>query len=307
MPSSSHVEKLDDPPVPWMHGAAGILGGSISMTLFYPLDMLRTRMHIIEDNQKRKTIDAVRTVIKQEGVKGLYRGVKVAVAAHSLGWGLYLTLFRCVQQNIEAIRGEPSTLGDFIGATCAATMTATFVTPINLVKTRTQLAEIPKEQRGVLKVIRRTAEREGWRTLFRGVGPQILLSLHTTIQVALYECLKRSFWGEKDAPMSGVALVSGLSKAVAATICNPLEVMKTRLQDKKNSSSKEYSSMRSAFETIKQKEGYRGFYRGVTVNVCRVVPTTVVAFVLYEQCLQFLNVIAKTLRRDKMKPPQAVK
>ena len=125
MPSSSHVEKLDDPPVPWMHGAAGILGGSISMTLFYPLDMLRTRMHIIEDNQKRKTIDAVRTVIKQEGVKGLYRGVKVAVAAHSLGWGLYLTLFRCVQQNIEAIRGEPSTLGDFIGATCAATMTAT--------------------------------------------------------------------------------------------------------------------------------------------------------------------------------------
>eukprot|EP00331_Platyophrya_macrostoma_P004599 CAMPEP_0176408990 /NCGR_PEP_ID=MMETSP0127-20121128/2260_1 /TAXON_ID=938130 /ORGANISM="Platyophrya macrostoma, Strain WH" /LENGTH=268 /DNA_ID=CAMNT_0017788341 /DNA_START=277 /DNA_END=1084 /DNA_ORIENTATION=- len=229
-------EKLDAPPVPWMHGAAGILGGSISMTLFYPLDILRTRMHTYDDSKKHKPLDDFRSVLKQEGFKGMYKGVKVAVLAHSVGWGLYLTLFRCVQQRVELVRGHPSTLGDFLGACCAATLTATLVTPLNLVKTRTQLAKgvIPDHERGFRRTLARVIHQEGWHALFRGVGPQILLSSHTTIQVALYECLKRQLWGDRDAPMMGVACVSGFSKAFAASVCNPLEVVRTRLQDKKN-------------------------------------------------------------------------
>lgn len=287
-------EKLDAPPVPWMHGAAGILGGSISMTLFYPLDILRTRMHTYDDSKKHKPIDDFRSVLKQEGLRGMYKGVKVAVLAHSVGWGLYLTFFRFVQQRVEVWRGRPSTLGDFVGACCAATLTATLVTPLNLVKTRTQLTkgEIPENERGFRRTLARVVRQEGWRALLRGVGPQILLSSHTTIQVALYECLKRQLWVDQDAPMLGVAFVSGFSKAFAASVCNPLEVVRTRLQDKKNRDKPEYQCMTNAFSHIWRNEGIHGFYRGVGVNVCRVVPTTVVAFVLYEKCLKVIHVFS---------------
>lgn len=292
--SLDEEERLDAPPVPWMHGAAGILGGSISMTLFYPLDFLRTRMHTYDDSKKHKPIDDFRSVLKQEGIRGMYRGVKVAVAAHSIGWGLYLTFFRFAQQNIAAFRGHSSTLGDFLGACCAATTTATLVTPLNLVKTRTQLAKgvIPESERGFRRTLMRIARQEGWSALFRGVGPQILLSSHTTIQVALYECLKRYLWGDNgDAPMMGIALVSGFSKAFAASICNPLEVVRTRLQDKKNREKVEYQNMTNAFKHIWKHEGVRGMYRGIGVNVCRVVPTTICAFVLYEQCLKVIKIV----------------
>jgi solute carrier family 25 (mitochondrial folate transporter), member 32 len=287
-------ERLDAPPVPWMHGAAGILGGSISMTLFYPLDFLRTRMHTYDDSKKHKPIDDFRSVLRQEGVRGMYKGVKVAVAAHSIGWGLYLTFFRFAQQNIAAFRGHSSTLGDFLGACCAAVTTATLVTPLNLVKTRTQLAKgvIPESERGFRRTIVHITRTEGWGALFRGVGPQILLSSHTTIQVALYECLKRWMWGDGgDAPMMGIALVSGFSKAVAASACNPLEVVRTRLQDKKNREKVEYQSMTNAFKHIWKHEGVQGMYRGIGVNVCRVVPTTICAFVLYEQCLKVIKMM----------------
>lgn len=289
-------EKIDAPPVPWMHGFAGIFGGSISMTLFYPLDILRTRMHTYDDRKRHKPLDDLKSLWKQEGMKGMYKGVKVAVLAHSVGWGLYLTFFRIVQQNLAAANGgKHSSLGDFTAACCAATVTATMVTPLNLVKTRTQLAKgiIPDSERGFKKTLKRVVQQEGWRALFRGVGPQILLGSHTTIQVALYEFLKRRLWGDADAPMMGVACASGFSKAVAASVCNPLEVMRTRLQDKANREKPEYQSMKLAFRHIWRNEGVSGLYRGIGVNVCRVVPTTVVAFVCYEKCLRVIHLLSK--------------
>ena len=295
--SDEDNEKIDAPPVPWMHGFAGILGGSISMTLFYPLDILRTRMHTYDDRKRHKPLDDLRSLWKQEGMKGMYKGVKVAVVAHSVGWGLYLTFFRFVQQNIAAANGGTHTsMGDFAAACCAATATATMVTPLNLVKTRTQLAKgvIPDSERGFGKTLRRVVAQEGWRSLFRGVGPQILLASHTTIQVALYEFLKRRLWGDHaEAPMMGVACASGFSKAIAATVCNPLEVVRTRLQDKANREKPEYRSMKHAFRHIWQNEGMSGLYRGIGVNVCRVVPTTVVAFVCYEKCLRVIHLLSK--------------
>lgn len=288
-------EEIDAPPVPWMHGAAGIAGGSISMTLFYPLDFLRTRMHTY-DGKETSQLRSVREIVRQEGFKGMYRGVGVAVGAHSIGWGTYLTLFRAAQGRLASMWGGPSSLGDFIAACCAACVTATMVTPLNLLKTRAQLHdEATKPQpRGVIGKLRHIARTEGWRSLFRGVGPQILLSSHTTIQVALYECIKRQLWGNDHAPVSGVALASAASKSVAAAVCNPLEVCRTRLQDKRNlAKGDQYSSMRAAFRTIWMEEGVRGLYRGVGVNVCRVVPTTVVAFVMYEEILKLIHYFAK--------------
>ena len=64
---------------------------------------------------------------------------------------------------------------------------------------------------------------------------------------------------------------------------------KTRLQDRRNAGNPAYANMSSAFRTIWQNEGLRGLYRGVGVNVMRVIPTTVCAFVLYEKFLSGLH------------------
>ncbi len=282
-------EDLDSPPVPWMHGAAGIMGGAISMTIFYPLDLLRTRAHTT--GQGGRQLRGAWTLLRQEGISGMYRGVTMAVCAHSIGWGTYLTLFRTCQDKLRVANGGDAVSGDFLAACAAATATATLVTPLNLVKTRTQLFDKKGEKpKGVVESLKTVVREEGVRKLFRGLGPQLLLSSHTTIQVAMYEFLKRKLWSNTESPPAfGVALASGVSKAFAAVVCNPLEVCRTRLQDKSNLTGDGYQSMQKAFQTIWKTEGVRGFYRGTVVNLCRVVPTTVVAFVLYEKCLVFIR------------------
>lgn len=296
VPTPHTSEKLDAPPVPWMHGAAGITAGAFSMTLFYPLDLIRTRLHANTGDPSTK-LRGAKKIFADEGIRGLYRGVKIAVASHSIGWGLYLTIFRTFQQRIARAWQCDSSLGDFLAACCAAAVTSTLITPLNVLKTRSQLRE-DKGKSGVLRRLRAIVKSEGPRALLRGVGPQILLSSHTTIQVALYECLKRSLWGKDDAPSLGVALVSGTSKAFASTVCNPLEVCRTRLQDRRNAGNADYQSMGSAFKAIWRDEGIRGLYRGVGVNVMRVVPTTVVAFVVYEKVLSGMHSVHLTLRDD---------
>jgi len=238
--------------------------------------------------------------VRQEGILGLYRGVGMAVASHSLGWGSYLTLFRTAQARIRSVVGKDTTPGDFAAACLAASTTATIVTPLNLVKTRTQLHDnCSTKHKGVVATLRHVVGENGWRALFRGLGPQILLSFHTTIQVALYECLARALWGQRgkhDVPMMSVAIASALSKSVAVVACNPLEVCRTRMQDERNTSrfvtKTNHFGFRSTFQLIRHiyvSEGPRGMYRGTGVNVLRVIPTTVVAFIAYEKCLTIIH------------------
>lgn len=61
--------------------SCGALAGSISQTLTYPLDVLRRRMQVAGmKNSKlgysdRSAIDAIRNIIRSDGILGLYRGL----------------------------------------------------------------------------------------------------------------------------------------------------------------------------------------------------------------------------------------
>ncbi|EPY28716.1 solute carrier family 25 (mitochondrial folate transporter), member 32 [Angomonas deanei] len=270
------------------------MGGSTAMMMFYPLDFLRTRMHTFHQGSCTSPLRSAKEIVRQEGLKGMYRGLGVSVVSHSLGWGMYLLSFRAAQRKIDDLLGgqqdgELSNANQggrvFLSACCAATLTGFLITPIHVIKTRRQLHDGPKRER-----IGNMIKQDGWRAMFRGVGPQILLMGNTTIQVTLYEWFRRNAFSNREDPSSlEVGTASALSKTVACCLFNPLEVVRTRLQDKRNLGTKEYASMSSGLRTIYKNEGVCGLYRALPVNVMRVIPSTVVAFILYEKCLWLIR------------------
>ncbi|KAG8348262.1 putative Mitochondrial carrier protein [Trypanosoma vivax] len=293
-------------PSPLLHAAAGVIGGSLATVMFYPLDFIRTRMHVCE-RANMSVSQLVRQVVSQEGICGVYRGVSVAVASHGIGWGMYLLTFRAAQEKLAPLcsrgremdgdQAEGSKKGvpvmrNFLSACLAALVTGTAITPLHLLKTRRQLLHViqTSESRGFRDDIRRIVHVEGWGSLLRGCAPQMILTGNTTIQVTMYEGLKWCFVGDRGEPSSlEVALMSVVSRATATAIFNPFEVVRTRLQDTRNTSSVEYRSMRVAFQTIWRIEGLGGLYRGLPVNVCRVIPTTAISFMVYEKSLTALT------------------
>lgn len=284
-----------------MHGVAGMMGGSAAMMMFYPLDFLRTRTHTLHQGSRAMPLRSVREILRQEGLRGMYKGIVVSVVSHSIGWGLYLVTFRSAQQRLTELLDE--TLEDsmieqsgldFMSACVAATITGTVVTPLHVVKTRRQLCDGNRLHSGVraqplpsgFAGVRTIVRREGWRAMFRGLWPQILLTGNTTIQVTIYEWFRRNLFTNHENPSPlQVALASGFSKAVACIFFNPLEVVRTCLQDQRNHGRQEYKNMLTGLQTIWRSEGLIGMYRGLPVNVARVIPSTMMAFVLYEKFL----------------------
>lgn len=296
--SSSALAKGEQP---WMHGAAGVLGGSAAMMMFYPLDFLRTRMHTLHQGSRTMPLRSAREIVQHEGLRGMYKGIGVSVVSHSLGWGLYLLTFRSAQQRVTELLGDrlsdsalEASGRDFLSACVASTITGAVITPLHVLKTRRQLFDghrlvnglpaqpLPSGWGGVRAIV----QREGWTAMFRGLGPQIVLTSNTTVQVTLYEWFRRNCFTNHDDPSPlQVAMASAFSKAVACCLFNPLEVVRTRLQDQRNHGNREYKSMWVGLQTIWRSEGLLGMYRGLPVNVARVIPSTVMAFVLYEKCL----------------------
>lgn len=288
------------PIAPWAHSVASIAGSSISMALFYPLDFIRTRMQSCKSG-RLQPLRSTKQILQAEGLKGMYKGITVAMFSYSAAWGIYMLSFRTAQQKLFVLPKEKTeqNFNDikvidecavyvFLSACVAALITGTCLTPLNFLKTRRQLhdGKINDASVGLFESLKSTIKKEGVLSLLRGVGPQILLTGSTTIQITLYEELKRkTFRDGKNPSFVEVAFASALSRAVALTICNPLEVVRTRLQDKRSCFLPEYSSMCRAFGTIWRTEGILGLYRGLPVNIFRVIPTTVTTVFLYEKSL----------------------
>ena len=55
------------------------MSGSISQTLTYPFDVLRRKMQVTGMNalgyKYNGALDALRSIVRTEGIKGLYRGL----------------------------------------------------------------------------------------------------------------------------------------------------------------------------------------------------------------------------------------
>jgi solute carrier family 25 (mitochondrial dicarboxylate transporter), member 10 len=128
----------------------------------------------------------------------------------------------------------------------------------------------------------RMSREEGIGSLFRGVGPNSARALlMTSSQLASYDVFKRMFlsptFGMKD-NMGCHFLSSFLAGFVATSICNPVDVIKTRIM---NAEAKQ--SLLQILSAAQQKEGLFWMYRGWAPSFMRLGPQTIFTMIFFEQ------------------------
>nr|GMD84664.1 solute carrier family 25 member 44-like isoform X1 [Ipomoea batatas]GME06254.1 solute carrier family 25 member 44-like isoform X1 [Ipomoea batatas] len=134
------------------------------------------------------TFDVIRTVMKDEGVRGMYRGFGLTAVyqspASALWWGAYATAQHIIWRSLDYsddMGKKPShmemvtvqaTAGMLAGA-CSSVVT----TPIDTVKTRLQVMdEYGVGRPSVMKTTKILLQEEGWRGFYRGFGPREIIS-----------------------------------------------------------------------------------------------------------------------------------
>jgi len=289
-----------------IHALAGAAGGIVAMTVTYPLIFLSTRAAVETKNEQKTTYEAVKDVIKREGVLGLYGGLGSSLWGIAITNGVYYYFYERTRGIVLTSRGGSkglSTLESMITGLVAGSATSIISNPIWVVQTTQAVQGVggptdpssststprPIEKLSILQTIQHILATDGLPGFMRGVGPALALVINPVIQYTVFEQLKNTLVTRRTAALraaGGVAvttavltdldffLLGALSKFIATGSTYPYIVVKSRLQ----AGHAKYKSALSGVLSIIKNEGVGGLYKGVANKLLQSVLTAAILF-----------------------------
>ncbi|XP_053125436.1 mitoferrin-1 isoform X2 [Hemicordylus capensis] len=166
--------------------------------------------------------------------------------------------------------------------------------PAEVVKQRMQMYNSP--YRTVLACIRTVHRTEGLGAFYRSYTTQLTMNIpFQAIHFITYEFMQEQVNPCRQYNPRTHIISGALAGAVAAAATTPLDVCKTLLNTQENMAlssvriSGHLSGMANAFRTVYQLGGIRGYFKGVQARVIYQMPSTAIAWSVYEFFKYFLT------------------
>lgn len=192
----------------WFAGnlASGGLAGATSLFFVYSLDYARTRLANDAKSAKKSggaserqfngLIDVYRKTLKSDGIAGLYRGFNISCVGIIIYRGLYFGLYDSIKPFLVATVGDSFLASFFLG--WAITIGAGLASyPIDTVRRRMMMTsgEAVKYKSSAHAFVQ-IIKNEGWTSLFKGAGANILRAVAGAGVLAGYDKLQMIFFGK---------------------------------------------------------------------------------------------------------------
>ncbi|MFS7954893.1 putative mitochondrial carrier domain superfamily [Helianthus anomalus] len=137
-----------------------------------------------------------------QGPRGLYAGFNPAVIGSTLSWGLYFYFYNSAKQRYMENQDKSSAYIHLASAAEAGGLVCLFTNPVWVVKTRLQLQTPQHHGRpysGFNDAFKTILKDEGWRALYKGLLPGLLLVRFGIVISVLFSstptwCRVRHWW-----------------------------------------------------------------------------------------------------------------
>jgi len=180
-------------------------------------------------------LDAVRHVVKVEGIRGLWKGVGTTLLIGVPSSTMYMLTYDHLLRNVLPPLIPSPTLAPLVAGIAARTCLTSLLSPLELVRTNLQSTpkspDQPHTLSSVLGSMRTVVRQQGFLFLWRGLGPTLWRDVpFSGIYWAGYEAWKRHFESHGKTG-AYVAFASGaISGTTASLLTSPFDVLKTRRQ-----------------------------------------------------------------------------
>ncbi|KAK5129797.1 hypothetical protein LTR08_002817 [Meristemomyces frigidus] len=296
-----------------VESVAGFTAGVVSTLVVHPFDVVKTRLQIESANTTSRrggSWRVMRTIAHEAAadvaagrparasasagstavLRSFYRGLMPNMLGNSVSWALYFMWYGNIKDLVRATRGAGAPLRSqdyFAASGLSGVMTAVFTNPIWVIKTRmlSTARHAPGAYRSIAHGCASLYRCEGLRGFYRGLSPSLFGVSHGAVQFMAYEQLKNHWAVSRPGGKQGLTnmdyiYLSAVSKGIAGSITYPYQVVRARLQvyDARD----RYKGAADVVRQVFQREGLGGFYKGLGPNIVRVLPSTCVTFLVYE-------------------------
>jgi len=281
-----------------------LLGGlstSCACLFSNPFEVVKTRMQVqgeqgAQTRAFRNSFHALYTIARNEGLRGIQRGIAPAIGYQLCMNGTRLGSYGPIKRIIGATPEKSFYFMRTIlaGATAGA-ISSIVGSPFFLVKVRLQTQASGRTvavgtQHGYsnmsfVGVLRHIISSEGLSGLFRGVTSGMMrVSVGSASQLSSYDAIRRELakieYLQRHEFLSRCAS-SFVAGVVVVTAMNPFDVLATRMYNQKVG--ERYTSNIDCLAQILRTEGPRGLFKGWFAHYARLGPHTILTFIFWEQ------------------------
>ncbi|XP_063097489.1 mitochondrial basic amino acids transporter isoform X1 [Cavia porcellus] len=260
---------------------AGCAGGVAGVLVGHPFDTVKVRLQVQSEEkpQYRGTLHCFQSIIRQESVLGLYKGLGPPL----MGLTFINALVFGVQGNALRALGRDSPWNQFVAGAAAGAIQCVICCPMELAKTRLQLqgAGAAREYRGALHCLAQIYRLEGLRGVNRGMVSTLLRETPSFgVYFLAYDVLTRGLGCEPGARLlvPKLLLAGGAAGMLSWLSIYPMDVVKSRLQADGVRGIQRYRGIVDCARQSFEAEGWRVFTRGLASTLLRAFPVNAATF-----------------------------
>ncbi|KAG2468862.1 S2545 protein, partial [Polypterus senegalus] len=160
---------------------AGCFAGATQLLVSAPVDLVKVRLQnqthphqsvhtACVTSKYRGPVHCAATILQQEGIQGLYRGLGALALRDIPCFGLYFLPYELICYGMTEAGQQPGTLAVLVAGGCAGVITWACATPMDVIKARLQMDGLEGcRYRGILHCVTDSIRTEGFSVLFRGL------------------------------------------------------------------------------------------------------------------------------------------
>ena len=155
---------------------------------------------ILNEAHYNSTLDALRKIVDDEGITGLYSGINgslIGVASTNFAYFYWYSIVRTLYISSQKLPKPPGTAIELSLGAVAGAVAQVFTIPVSVVTTRQQ-TQLKGDRKGLLDTGREVINSEdGWTGLWRGLKASLVLVVNPAITYGAYQRLKDGLYPGK--------------------------------------------------------------------------------------------------------------
>ncbi|ORY02644.1 mitochondrial carrier, partial [Basidiobolus meristosporus CBS 931.73] len=248
----------------------------------------------------RGTAHCFSSIVRYEGVRGLFKGMASPMAGvalvNALAFGVYESALNFQMQGSD---GDATYKQMFIAGIVTGTVNSFVSCPMELAKIRLQ-NQGPEQlksrnyYKGPMDCFLKTYRAGGVVACYRGLWPTILREFSFGPYFVSYEILCRMLTpagkSTDDLGSLGLIVAGGFAGICAWVSTYPFDVVKTKIQaDVTNNATPRYRGVVDCIIKCYREEGISVLFRGMNATILRAFPLNATTFFVYTQSMRLLN------------------